>query len=404
MAGQGVTRRRALYLAMALITGARADATDGGDLIDTGRNIYELNRGEAPIMVRLEGGTWQDAAPAQACRACHGDSGEGASEGTINAPPLASLALQTPQEWRTWLDNALLRHHAANGRPLHAAMPRYRLSSQDSTALIAYLRALPQSATPGVGHDRVTIRVVSNRSGLSKAGAQALTTQLDTLARTTNDAGGLFGRHIDFVQRDDTAPALLDLAWDIADSPSLSPTLTLRAGIRQPSDIVTCGSVDPTDTDGVRALVLWSEQQGAPAVIAGEEASLAAETVILPRTAAVLPSDLGMVKTLYVSPDQAQHWPSGKPPADIRSYAPGDMDKRTAAARSLMAQGVQAPRDAMIIAVYLEGAATVIEGLKTSGRRLRRMAFCDTVRTLSRSRQSVSVMWGRDVVVIPATM
>lgn len=402
MARRSINRLPLMWVTVSLLFGAQAGATDDNPAITIGRDIYELARGQNPITVQFEGGEWMPATQGHACRSCHGDSGEGASEGTIAAPALPPLAATAGKRWPNWLDNALLRHQALDGQPLNAAMPRYRLSPSDKAMLGSYLRALPHVEVPGLSANSLAIGVAPEQSGLGPAGEQLLFAELDKLALTVNGLGGIFGRRVQFTRTPTSTAALIDLAWR-ADNAPRTPTLSVQGPATAQSIGLACGSLDPGEAQRARTLADWSQRQGRPAIVAGEAPATAGTTVVVAPHASILPADLVHAATVYAPADIAKRWGAAVAPDRLRIYAPGDMGQRAATARLLIDQHGADPRDAMVTAVYLEGASLILTALENSGRRIRRASFCDTVRTLSRSRRVLSVMTGDNVAVVPVS-
>lgn len=340
------------------------------------------------------------AAPGHACRSCHGDSGEGGSEGTIVAPALPPLAAKAGDRWSVWLDNALRRHKGLNGQPLNAGMPEYQLSPSDKASLGAYLRALPQVDVPGVSADTVTIGVTSRNAGLSPAGLRMLFAELDKLAVSINGQGGIFGRRIRFSEQSGAIDALLNLVWS-RDGTTSEPTLTIQPLENNVTGGPICGALDPAQADRTRTLISWSEKQGMPAAIAGESGEIAGKAIVIPHDYTITSEQMSGASVVYVPAEIAKRWPPAMQAGHVRIFAPGDLAKRTALAATLIDENAANPRDALVAGIYLEGVTLIVDALKDTGRRIRRMGFCDTLRNLSRARQSISIITENDVLVTP---
>ena len=393
-------RRPLLCIALPLLFGAQAGPTNDDRAIAIGRDIYERALGHDPVTVRFAGGDWMPATQAHACRSCHGDSGEGGSEGTIVAPALPPLAAKAGDRWPVWLDNALLRHKGLDGHPLNAGMPDYRLSPSDKVMLGAYLRALPQVEVPGVNANTITIRVTSRHSGLSPAGERMLFAELAKLALSINDQGGIFGRRLHFSGQAANSDVLLDLAWRL-DSAASAPTLTIQPLADNQRGGFTCGSLDPPEAERTRTLIDWSEKQGLPAGLAGDGGVMAGKAVVIPHDYSHAPQELSRASVIYAPADIAKRWPPAMQSGQVRIYAPGDLAKRSTSAETLIHENAANPRDALVTGIYLEGGALIVSTLKDTGRRIRRMRFCDTLRNLSRSGQSISIIADNNVIVVP---
>ncbi|QWT16513.1 c-type cytochrome [Sphingobium xenophagum] len=398
-----MTGRTALSLAL-LTLAAAAD----GPQIDKGRDVYELARGSEPITVRLAAGGWQAAQPAQACRACHGDTGEGLSEGTISAPALMLAARGSQEETAAWLEAALVRGRGRQGKALAPEMPRYRLGRDDILALSTYLHALPDVTAPGVSATELTIRVSLAGAALSDAARNVLASKLEALGERVRADGGIFGRNPKFDLDAISAPVpLIVLAWRADSERSSFPIVSLRPAVAAEDGLsrLQCGSLDPAADDQMRAVELWASRQGLEptSVAAATTGDLTGKAVVLMPSARIAPSALTAARIVFAPAELAARWTATQRPEHLRIVAGGNMETRAAAARALLADGVQDPREAMAIAVYLEGASAIIDTLRLSGRRLRRVGFCDSVRATVRSGQAVTIIDGASTTILSAT-
>lgn len=375
--------------------------------IDRGRNIYELAQSSSPISVSLAGSSWRPAQRAEACGACHGASGEGLSEGTIAAPPLTSLATSAGDDTSAWLEAALEQGRGGAGQTLGPEMPRYRLAKDDIAALSSYLRALPQIATPGVSPTDVTISVSTEGAGLSAAGRAALASKLNALAENTRADGGIFGRSPRF-DLDGAAGhiPLVVLAWQAGDKNIAYPIVSVRGtpAAMEPTSRLDCGSVDPEVSEQMRAAELWAERQGLDTILIddGIAGDVSGKAVILMPTTHVAPADLRGAAVIFAPADLASRWKREDRPKELRIVSGGDMENRVLFARALLSGGAVDPREAVVIAGYLDGASAIVDTLRASGRRLRRVPFCENLGALVRSTRSVSIIDGANVVKILA--
>ncbi|MBV8805225.1 MAG: c-type cytochrome, partial [Sinobacteraceae bacterium] len=140
--------------------------------VEIGRRIYQdgvLSSGGA-LRGERAGGTLSTQGPDAACVNCHQHSGLGMKEGPIAIPPIAGAYLfertrQVDQGLlpyvetmhgnrrpytETTLAEAIRSGNDADGRTLSELMPRFDLDAADMAALIAYLRKLTVSPSPGV--------------------------------------------------------------------------------------------------------------------------------------------------------------------------------------------------------------------------------------------------------------
>jgi len=139
------------------------------DLVASGRSIYEtgLRIDGSAVPGRVQADV-ELPPPAAACSNCHRRSGYGISEGgsrSLNVTARALFAPSTvPPERPAYDDGTLVRSIvsgiAANGRELHANMPRYELSAGDAAALVAYLRTLGSESVEGITSTTLTLATI----------------------------------------------------------------------------------------------------------------------------------------------------------------------------------------------------------------------------------------------------
>lgn len=401
-----MTIKTGVVLAVALLAGEPETPSTRDATIRPGRDVYELAIGQLPISVRPQGGDWQPATRTHACRACHGDAGEGSSEGTIAAPALALRWDDGDPRWRAWIDDALSRNRGQDKRPLGAAMPRYRMSPANLTALTAYIAALPRAPVPGVSADAITIGLDTDDAGLGVEGGRVLTESLDELASAVQADGGIFGRRLRFVADDDRT-SLIDLAWRAGPRVPARPTVSIRPSEPKtmPPGAISCGSIDPSESDRTRALTAWIEKQGqSPVTVDGRaSADIAGKVVILTGQPAIDPAGLAKATMVYAPADVVGRWPAADRPARLGIVAPGDIDARAKAARALMTTRSIGAREAMVIAVYLEGASRIVGVLRSQGRSIHRMGFCEAIAADTRTAQQVTIIANDRTTIIPAT-
>lgn len=168
-------------------------------LVALGQRIYLEGRRPSGEWVRgLRFGNVQASGEAVACVQCHRRSGLGAVEGTLQISPISgrylfeqdaravvNMNLRTrkafnqrhaPYSFET-LARALRTGIHASGTELNAVMPRLDLSDQDVQGLMAYLRQLSSSWSPGVTQDRVRFATIITPD----VSAERKKTFLDTL-------------------------------------------------------------------------------------------------------------------------------------------------------------------------------------------------------------------------------
>lgn len=370
---------------------------------NAGREIYNEGRGLDPIMVRLGEGNWQPAQGRLTCRACHGEAGEGSSEGGIAAPALQALRSDRPRN-AGWLADAVVRHRSGDGKKLGDAMPLYRMSGRDLAALSAYVDRFPDVLVSGMTPQMITIGLNVAGAPLTPSGRQRFAEAADRLAASVKSEGGIYGRMIRFKVLDEAqagnADTLILLAWT-----ATFDTAPLTFAIQNNSEgDAPCGSVDPTREQMALAVADAIRMEGrVPTTITG-----VGDTDSGPTGAGIILSrfegwkDQALVPDrVYLSPELAAEL-APRAAAKIYLVAPGDISRRAAGAQSLLDGGIGEPRDAMAAAVYLEAIDIVLEVLRTSGRRVRPYATCDAVKRLTSARQKVSVIHGQEVKTFSA--
>jgi hypothetical protein len=168
----------ALLAALATPGGAWAGESPG----TVGERIYRAGvlPGGAPLHGERPGSGGGDGAEI-ACVNCHRRSGLGSGEGTIRMPPITSRYLYSRsgvQAGRPALDAraasdasrtayddrslaaAIRGGTGRGGRPLDYLMPRYALDDASMAALIAYLKTLPTTTSPGVSDTTIDLATI----------------------------------------------------------------------------------------------------------------------------------------------------------------------------------------------------------------------------------------------------
>jgi len=175
-----------------------------------GRQIYQLGvspSGEPVTAVLGESGASVPASTLP-CAGCHGLNGEGKPEGGVAPSAIQWDALtksyevtlpsgrkRGPYSERS-LTRAITMGFDSANNILGPAMPRFQISREDLTSLIAYLKILGKTKESGVFDDSLRIGVILPPARLTQMHAAvriALTTYFDEV----NRQGGVFGRRID---------------------------------------------------------------------------------------------------------------------------------------------------------------------------------------------------------------
>ncbi len=182
-----------------------------------GRRIYLSGDDGAggEIIALLGSEELEVPASAFACAGCHGADGAGVSEGGVQPPPINWQALSSPavspltrrQRARydeTTLARAIRVGRDPSGAPLHAAMPRYRMTERQLADLVAFLKVLDTEADADAGVSRQSVRVgaaLPLTGLLAEAGADVRAI-LEAYFAAANAQGGIYGRQIELVVED----------------------------------------------------------------------------------------------------------------------------------------------------------------------------------------------------------
>ena len=155
------------------------------------------------------------------CASCHGKDGRGKIEGgvfpsNIRWNELAkpySLTVSSGRTRPAYSERLLIRAVTmgidSGGNRLPATMPRYQLSHQQASDLVAYLKELDNEQDPGVSDGAILLGVVlppeSTGGGIGRAVRETLTSVFEAL----NRQGGVYGRKVlcEFASAPDTNAA-----------------------------------------------------------------------------------------------------------------------------------------------------------------------------------------------------
>jgi len=162
--------------------------------------------GKKPLMAMV--GDLEVPAATINCAGCHGRRGEGKTEGGVAAGNLTwsnltkSYGHTHPSGRKHGAFNesafttAVVRGVDPAGNELNVAMPRYRLSIEDMSDLIAYIKRLEFDRDPGLTSESIDVGVplpaATALAGLGGAIRQAISAYFDDL----NARGGIYNRKI----------------------------------------------------------------------------------------------------------------------------------------------------------------------------------------------------------------
>lgn len=188
---QTVSCLTSLFIGLCLLCNqaSAADSVEApvvsAERIETGQRIYRegITSAGAPIQAQTAALT-QLSGKTVACVACHRRSGYGASEGQTTVRPITAGALfaeqtlpvhsprikaqlgsrQRPAYSPALLARAIRQGIDSEGKPLDSLMPRFALSDDDLSALVAYLGTLSAQPSPGVDDEQIHFATVIDGS------------------------------------------------------------------------------------------------------------------------------------------------------------------------------------------------------------------------------------------------
>lgn len=174
-----------------------------------GKAIYR--RGASPSGREIVAVMGEIDVPAStlACAGCHGERGEGKTEGGVTAGQLTWAHLTKPyghthssgRKHGPFNELSLIRAVANGidpaGNPLAVAMPRYRMTQEQMADLIAYVKRLAADRDPGVTEQAIIVgSVLPARGPLAETGA-AMRDVLTTYFDDVNGRGGIYNRKVE---------------------------------------------------------------------------------------------------------------------------------------------------------------------------------------------------------------
>ena len=142
------------------------------------------------------------------CVNCHGRDGRGRAEGGVYPSDIRWSELSKPYEVKTrsgrthpgYTEALDIRGLGigvdAGGNPLHATMPRYQLTHQQASDVIAYLKLLKHEPEPGITDSAVKIGVLLPPSAAFEGIRRAIGETLSAFFDEINARGGIYGRRL----------------------------------------------------------------------------------------------------------------------------------------------------------------------------------------------------------------
>ncbi|MDQ3804619.1 MAG: ABC transporter substrate-binding protein, partial [Acidobacteriota bacterium] len=143
------------------------------------------------------------------CAGCHGQRGEGKTEGGVTAGNLTWSNLLKPyghthpsgRKHGPFSESSFIRAVVngvdPSGNELLVAMPRYRISPEDMADLIAYLKRVETDRDPGLTETSIKVGTVIHAQGPLADNSAAMRDVLAAYFEDVNSRGGVYNRKIE---------------------------------------------------------------------------------------------------------------------------------------------------------------------------------------------------------------
>ncbi len=195
-----------LFLGLGGTSIGHADSGAAEDLLARGRALYH---GQTPFSGVVRAGHIILPSSAGACANCHGLSGEGSREGGVTVPGIAWARLSQPQRGKSEYGSArevldaIETGRGREGTHLQSPMPAVALTTEEETALLAYLQVIgtERESVQGVSDDRILLGAMMPLTPAGSYGEQ-IRAGLEERFAAINREGGIFGRRIELVVED----------------------------------------------------------------------------------------------------------------------------------------------------------------------------------------------------------
>lgn len=135
-------------------------------LQERGKAIYLRGESPHPITATLAEGMAPIPAAIVPCANCHGEDGHGKPEGSVRPADITPESLARAHYTKPLLKRAFTMGIGADKRELNVAMPRYQMTQDDASALLAYLEIVGHEPQPGLTDDALRIKVVGDSGAL----------------------------------------------------------------------------------------------------------------------------------------------------------------------------------------------------------------------------------------------
>lgn len=143
------------------------------------------------------------------CAGCHGNRGEGITEGGVTAGNMSWSHLTKPyghtdeggRKHPAYTESSFIRTMTAGldpaGNKLAVAMPTYRMPQEDMANLIAYLRRIETDTDPGLTDTSIVLGTVLPEKTALSGLAQSMEDVLQAYFAEINSHGGIYNRKIE---------------------------------------------------------------------------------------------------------------------------------------------------------------------------------------------------------------
>ena len=143
------------------------------------------------------------------CAGCHGNRGEGRTEGGVTAGNLSWSYLTKPyghtdegaRKHAAFSEASFVRSLTAGvdpaGNKLAVAMPTYRMTQEDMANLIAYLKRIETDTDPGLTENTIVLGTVLPEKTALHGLAQSMNDVLQAYFAEINSRGGIYNRKIE---------------------------------------------------------------------------------------------------------------------------------------------------------------------------------------------------------------
>lgn len=174
-----------------------------------GKEIYLRGTSSSGREIKAMVGELDVPASTMTCAGCHGLRGEGKTEGGVTAGSLTWSNLVKPYGHthpsgrkhgpfnEVLFARSLVQGFDPAGNELAVAMPRFEMTNEDMSDLIAYLKRIDADRDPGLTDTSVKVATILPKQGaLAEIGA-AMKDVLAAYFANVNDKGGIYNRKIE---------------------------------------------------------------------------------------------------------------------------------------------------------------------------------------------------------------